>query len=96
MPARTFQTRLRALQRAGNLTVSDLARWFNRPHATVRTWVENGISPGGGPIDKEHAASLLGLLETLVKQKRGFPIPRLSPQKRIEHLMHIRKSVFRQ
>lgn len=90
MAAPTFQARLKAAQRAGNLHVADLARWFDRPDATVRGWVERGTKPGGGPIDKAHAAALLGLLEVLVKQKRGFPIPRLSPSKRIEHLMHIR------
>lgn len=95
MPARTFQARLLAVQRAGNLTVSDLARWFDRPHPTVRGWVEDGTEPGRSPVDVEHAQSMLGLLETLVKQKRGFPIPRMAPKKRIEHLMHIRSSLLK-
>lgn len=86
----SFQKRLVAVQRAGNLTTSDLARWFDRPHSTLRAWIEEGKQPGGGPIDKEHAQALLGLLETLVKQKKGFPVPRLSPRKRIEHIQHIR------
>lgn len=90
MAGKSFQARLEGCQRAGNMHVADLARWFDRPHATVRGWVENGIEPGGAPMDKAHAWSLLELLETLIKQKRGFPIPRMAPTKRIEHLMHIR------
>ena len=90
MSKKTFQQRLRACERGGNLTVADLARWFDRPYPTVRTWVQNGIEPGGGPIDKEHAESMLGLLETLIKQGRWFPISRMSPRERIEHLAEIR------
>ena len=90
MSRKTFQQRLRACERGGNLTVADLARWFGRPYPTVRTWVQNGIEPGGGPIDKEHAESMLGLLETLIKQKRGLPLPRMAPRDRIERLTQIR------
>lgn len=94
MAAKTFQKRLQACQRAGNLTISDLARWFDRPRPTVRTWVEDGNKPGRGPLDAAHAEALLGLLETLIARKRGFPVPPLSPQKRIEHLKHIRQKVL--
>jgi hypothetical protein len=94
MPEKTFQQRLAACQRDGNLTVSDLARWFDRSRPTVRGWAELGTLPGGGPLDIEHAHSLLKLLEVLIKRKSGFPIPRLSPAKRIEHLMHIRKKAL--
>ena len=90
MTKKTFQQRLRACERGGNLTVADLARWFDRPYPTVRSWMVDGIEPGGGPIDKEHAESMLGLLETLIKQKRWFPVPRLRPQERIEHLAQVR------
>ena len=90
MSRKPFQQRLKACVRGGNLTVADLARWFDRPYPTVRTWLQDGIAPGGGPIDKEHAESMLGLLETLIKQKRGFPVPRMAPRQRIEHLAEIR------
>ena len=90
----SFQNRLVAAQRGGNLTVADLARWFDRPHATVRTWVQDGIEPGGGPIDIKHTQELLGLLEALIKRKKGFPVPRLSPQKRIAHIRQIRAAVL--
>lgn len=94
MSGRTFQQRLQACQRGGNLTVSDLARWFDRPHPTVRSWVQQGFEPGGAPLDVEHAHQMLGLLETLIRRKRGFPVPRLPPSKRIEHLAHIRRSAL--
>ena len=94
MAGKTFQKRLQDCQRAGNLTVSDLARWLDRPRPTVRTWIEDGIEPGRSPADVEHAQALLGLLEMLIAKKRGFPVPRLSPQKRIEHLQHIRSKAL--
>ena len=87
---KSFGQRLLACQQNGNLTVADLARWFDRPYPTLRSWVENGIEPGGGPIDRQHAAELLGKLEALVKGRKGFPIPRLPPAERIEHLQRIR------
>lgn len=97
MPSKTrtpaFKARLLAAQRAGNMTVADLQRWFDRSYATVRSWTE-GAEPGGGPIDREHAMQMLGLLEELIKRKKGFPIPRLAPEKRIEHLLTIRKAVM--
>lgn len=92
--SKPFQRRLQAVLRGGNLRVADLARWFDRPHATVRGWVELGVEPGGGPIDIEHAFALLGLLEALIQKKVGLPVPRLSPQKRIEHLTQIRRKVL--
>ena len=94
MSKKTFQQRLKACVRGGNLTGADLARWFDRPYSTVRTWVESGIKPGGGPIDKEHAESMLALLETLIKQRRGFPVPSMSPKARKDHVMQIREAVM--
>lgn len=86
----SFQKRLEDCQRQGNLRLSDLARWFDRPYQTVRSWLA-GSEPSGGPIDVQHANALLSLLEELIRKKRGFPVPRLSPQQRIEHLQSIRK-----
>ena len=95
MAGKTFQARLRAVLAAGNLTPSDLARWFDRPRPTVKSWVDDGREPSGAPLDVEHAQALLGLLETMVKRKQGFPVPiGLSPQKRMQHLQDIRRRVF--
>lgn len=90
---KTFQQRLKACQQAGNLTTADLQRWFDRPYQTVRSWID-GREPSGGPIDREHANSMLGLLEVLIKQKRGFPMPRLSQAKRIEHMQQVRTTLL--
>lgn len=91
----TFQKRLRACQKKGNLTVADLARWFDREYATIRGWVEDGVQPGGGPADKQHALSVLILLETLIEREKGFPVPvGLVPKKRVAHVMKIRQAVM--
>lgn len=86
---RTFAQRLKACQRGGNLTVADLARWFERSYQTVRSWC-GGCEPSGGPIDKQHVADLLKLLEGKIKRKEGFPLPRLSPKERVKHLARIK------
>lgn len=87
----TWQQRLLAVQRGGNMTLADLARWLDRPHSTVRTWLQGGVEPGGGPLDIEHVEALLGLLETMVMQKRGFPLPQKG---RRERLIEIRAQVL--
>ena len=95
MSGKTFQARLRDTLAAGNLTVSDLARWFDRPRPTVKTWVDEGCEPSGPPLDIEHAHALLGLLEQMIKRRQGFPVPiGLSSQKRIQHLQGIRKKAL--
>lgn len=81
-----FNERLRVVQKKGNLRVADLARWFEKPHATVSEWVKNGRQPTAAPGDLEFINNSLGRLEDLIAQKRGFPVPRLSPQQRIAHL----------
>ena len=88
--SKTFPQRLRAVAQKGNLRTADLARWFEKPHATVREWVKNGRAPSGGPVDVQHIHNMLDRLELLLIQKRGLPVPRLSPQKRIEHLQDMR------
>ena len=86
----TTQSRLQACMRRGNLRVADLARWFDRPHPTVRGWALGTHRPSGGPHDVEHVGELLTLLETLIRTKRGFPVPRLSPRSRKQHILDIR------
>ncbi len=76
--------------RRGNLRVADLARWFDRPHPTVRGWALKGIQPGGGPHDVETVKEQLALLEKLIAAKRGFPLPRLSPRARKQEVLDIR------
>lgn len=89
-----FGGRLKAVLRDGNLRVADLARWFDVPHPTVRGWVVDGWNPGGGPRDQAYIYRMLDVLELCINQKRGFPIPRLSPRGRIAHLAEIRQAVI--
>ena len=91
----TFGERLKAVLRDGNLRVADLARWFDAPHPTVRGWLVDGWDPGGAPMDRAHIYRMLGILESRVRQKRGFPLPRLSPKERIYRLMVIRNAALR-
>ena len=89
----TFQARLRKCMAHGNLTVADLARWFERPHPTMRSWVEQGVEPAGGPLDAAFAHATLERLEKLIARNSKFPVPRLSPQKRIAYLKELRGSI---
>lgn len=85
----TIQRRLQVCMKRGNLRVADLARWFDRPHPTVRGWALKGTRPGGGPHDIEHVGELLSILEKLISARKGFPLPRLSPRARKQHITNI-------
>ncbi len=77
----------------GDLTVSDITRWFDRPRATVNTWV-NGRTPYG-PSGRA-ATRRLDLLQDLVKNKEGFPIPEtLTGLKRADYIRGIRDAAER-
>lgn len=88
----TFQQRLKKVMAGGNLRVADLARWFERPHATVTSWVKDGYEPAGGAIDVGTIQWRLKILERLVRGKRKFPVPRLSPKARITYIENIRQA----
>lgn len=90
----TFASRLKKVARSGNLTVADLARWFDRPYQTVRCWLTGASQPGGGPMDREHAEELLALLEGMVARKNKFPVPRLSPSQRVAYIQDLRNALF--
>ena len=85
----TFADRLRCLMDRGNLTVSDLARWFGRPHPTVNGWVK-GVALGGAPLDAALILAEVTRLERRIKRGDGFPVPRLSPTNRIAYLKRLR------
>ena len=84
-----LEARLKALMRDGNLTVADLARWFQRPDPTVRGWAR-GVAIGGGALDKQVVSNAVHELEVLLKKKRVLPVPRLSPTERIAYLEKLR------
>jgi hypothetical protein len=57
----------------GKLSVADLAKWFDRPYHTVRSWVQFGNAPRGPRAEGVYRK--LERLEHLIKAKRGFPVP---------------------
>jgi len=68
----SFTERLDRCRIWGDLTPSDLARWFDRPRATVNTWL-NGRTPFGPPA--RVANRRLALLEDRIRKQLGFPVP---------------------
>lgn len=90
----TFQQRLEKAMAGGNLRVADLARWFERPHSTVTSWLKSGYQPAGGPMDRDTIASQLHDLEILIRAKKKFPMPRLSPRGRIQYLETVRRAAL--
>jgi hypothetical protein len=88
-----FAKRLQRAMRGGNLTVADLARWLDRPHATVRCWTL-GTEPSGAPLDVEHAHQMLALLERMIARKIVFPLPRMSTVERARKLAEVRQKVM--
>jgi hypothetical protein len=87
----TIQRRLQTCMKRGNLRVADLARWFGRPHPTVRGWTLLGIRPGGGPHDIERVHKLLEAMEFLIKRRKGFPLPQMTPRERKLYILGLKK-----
>lgn len=77
--------RLTVCLHKGNLTVADLARWFERPDPTVRGWVKGG-SVGGPSGDKKDIEQRLRKMETLLELKKRLPIPRMSQRDRAAYI----------
>lgn|SRR5580698_2405820 len=78
----SFSSRLGRCVSKADLTVSDVARWFKRPRATVDTWINLGRNPWGPAGDA--ALTDLELLEWAVKSSPTFPVPkRLTPKARM-------------
>ena len=90
---RDFAVTLAWCMKRGDMTISDLAVWFERPRATVNTWV-NGRTPYG-PSGREAGASL-ERLHAAIRNKRGFPIPAtLSWKKRADYIKGVRDAAQR-
>jgi hypothetical protein len=84
----TFSDRLNRCAGAADLTLADLSRWFDRPHATVNTW-RKGRTPFG-PAGREAEADL-ERLEHAVRFDSRLPIPpKLTPTARIHLLQEVR------
>jgi len=80
-----FTKRLKACMRAGVLTVSDMARLFDRERRTVSDWVHNGRIPTG--VRAVETLRRLSQLERQIERGEGFPVPlRLSKRARTEYI----------
>ena len=86
----TIQDRLKVCMVKGNLTVADLARWFDRPDPTIRGWVNRGVKPNCPARDLAWLLAGLSTLEFMIKQKKGLPVPRMSQRERISYLAQLR------
>lgn len=89
-----FPTRLRAAIRDTGMTVSDLARWFDRPRATVNTWVEGRIPWGPQAPRAERRLALLEL--SIKKRAKYWPVPAdLSWKERAKYVRGMRDDAER-
>jgi hypothetical protein len=72
-----FGDRLRSAMERGDLTISDLANWFDRSVPTVRYWVKHGTGVYAvGAVSKALIYSRLALLEQWVKTTAPPAMPR--------------------
>ena len=84
----TFQQRLQRCRERLNLTVADLARWFDRPYATVRSWLTEGWEPGDGPVTQDRMEQRLVRLERVVRDKSA-ELRHLPMRERAERLQQL-------
>ena len=81
----SFSDRLNKAMLAGELTVSNLALWFERTRPTVQTWT-TGRDPRG--FRGVRAFNRLALLERAIRDRMGFPIPpQMNDKERATHVM---------
>ena len=90
----SFQTRLLAAQRAGDLTVADMARWFGIPFSTSKYWcsVDNPNLAPRGPRARI-IGKRLKQLEWAIEHEIGFPVPEMltarDRPRHIERVLHL-------
>lgn len=83
----SFSERLGVVLAEGNLTVSDLARWFERPRPTVAGWVRGGeVGRELAPLDAAFVSAQLVVLERRLKKREGLPVPRMAVSRRKTYL----------
>ncbi len=85
-----LQKKLRWILTEGNLTIADLARWLDRPHATVTNWMRGG-NIRLAPFDADKTWKTLNDLQSRISQKDGFPIPTMPFWDRREYIMKMRE-----
>jgi hypothetical protein len=86
-----FTTELRKAKKGGDLTISDLARWFDRPRATVHTWLAGRTPTGPAAVV---ARSDLLRLQWAIEEDHGFPVPpRLVHRHRVKYITDVRNAI---
>jgi hypothetical protein len=94
VPLEPFTRELRACRDKADMTISDLAIWFDRPWATVKTWVNDARTPAG-PAARD-ARIMLDLLKVAIRHSPGLPVPaRMSWRDRTAHVRGIRDAARR-
>jgi hypothetical protein len=68
--SRSLEQRLRYCRVQGNMTVSDIARWLDRPRATVETWFRGRVP---ATYYADEVDQKLSFLEAALA--RGFRVP---------------------
>lgn len=69
----TFADRLHKAMERGAMAQGDLRHWFGRSYSTTASWLNDHREPRG-PAGEE-AKRRLAILEQLIRQKTGFPVP---------------------
>lgn len=69
----TFRDRLVKVLKDGRMAQGDLRHWFGRSYSTTASWLRDRREPRG-PAGEE-AKRRLAILEKLIRQGRGFPVP---------------------
>jgi hypothetical protein len=87
-----YQREFKGLMKRTGLTISELARWFDRPYPTVRCWVIDGNEPGRGATPAKMTRLERGM-ERLDKawSDKKLPENTLNRPNRIKYLTELRR-----
>ena len=85
-----FADRLNRLLARGNLSIADLARWLDKPHATVTVWVHGRGNPAGTSMDRVCVEHEVNRLEGLLKVG-DLPVPYLPRTERLAYISKLKK-----
>lgn len=89
-----LSTRIKKAALKGQLTVSDLALWFERPNATVRTWIKLNREPAAAKLDETEYR--LYKLERAIWANK-FPVPyALTQRERPNYIKRVRADELKQ
>ena len=72
-PSTKFRARLAKASLSASMGIADLSVWFERPYATVHSWIHSGRTPRGARLVSAEAQ--LRALEICLEKSRGLPVP---------------------